>query len=106
MLAYFQAFVTLKKIKIVLSIGSLLGMSTPLFALSANWVHFEFRPECYRITIGYTIPELRIKKEAVIEKKIRREAEKIFWKLQKGGEFYLMRDDIVFPKSPKGPTPW
>jgi hypothetical protein len=80
---------------------------TGLFALTANKVWFEFHPGFYRVYAEYTIPELRQLRTAVGEFRSKKQAEKFYFSLIKGGEFKInSHGEIVFPKEPTEPQPW
>ncbi len=77
-------------------------------ALTANQVAFEFRPNgIYRIYLYYTIPALKEFREAYIEFTSRKKAEKFYFDVLRGADFYLDDpDDLRFVNKPLSPQPW
>ena len=61
------------------------------YALTANKVFFEFWPmkHMYRVRIHYTIPELKEAREARVEFRSKKKAEKYYFALLRGADFYL-----------------
>jgi hypothetical protein len=76
------------------------------FGLTANWVKWEFHPSFYRIVIEYTIPELKERREAIIELLSKKKAEVFYSYILRGGEFYIKNKDVYFIQNPKTPSPW
>lgn len=78
------------------------------WAYSANRVWFEFRPDgIYRVYVNYTVPELKEYREAYVEFRQKKAAEKFYYDLLRGAEFYPPTpDQIRFQPPPKGPRPW
>lgn len=85
-----------------------LALSSRAAAFSANKVWFEFRPDgIYRIYVNYTVPELKEFRESYVEFRKKKDAERFYWDLVKGADFY--------PEDPKTrrfnvpslkPEPW
>ena len=81
--------------------------STEVFAYTANKVWFEFRDNGrYRVYVNYTVPELKEFRESWIDFTKKKEAEKFYWALVRGGDFYPPSpDNSVFKRVVK-PRPW
>ena len=77
-------------------------------AYTANKVWFEFRPDGrYRVYVNYTVPELKEFREAWVDFTKKKEAERFYFDLIRGADFY--------PPDPKArrfvnpvmkPDPW
>jgi hypothetical protein len=80
----------------------------PARALTANQVAFEFRPNgLYRVYIYYTVPALKEFREANIEFTSRKKAEKFYFDLLRGADFYLNNpEQVTFVNKPLEPQPW
>jgi hypothetical protein len=78
------------------------------YAHMANKVWFEFRPNGrYRVHVNYTIPEMKEFREAQIEFTKRADAEKYYWDLVRGADFYLPNPaSRQFVKPALAPVPW
>lgn len=79
------------------------------FALQASNVYFEFWPEQsnYRVRAVYTVPELQEKREMVADFRNKKEAEDFYWKIVRGGDFYLgdpKKSEFINPRMK--PDPW
>jgi hypothetical protein len=77
-------------------------------AYTANKVWFEFRPEgIYRVHVGYTVPELKEFRESYVEFRKKKDAEKFYWDLVRGADFYPP-DPMArrFVNQPLVPDPW
>lgn len=58
-------------------------------AYTANKVWFEFRPSgVYRVYVGYTVPELKEFRESTVEFRKKKDAERFYWDLIRGADFY------------------
>ncbi len=77
-------------------------------AYTANKVWFEFRPNgLFRIHVNYTIPDLKEFRDAYIEFKSRKKAEKFYWDVVRGADFYLNDPSKTSFKTPvSAPEPW
>ncbi len=77
-------------------------------AYTANKVWFEFRPGgIYRVHVGYTVPELKEFRESYVEFRKKSEAEKYYWDLVKGADFYPSDPKSrKFVNQPLEPDPW
>jgi len=77
-------------------------------AYSANKVWFEFRPGAlYRVYVNYTVPELKEFREAYIEFHKKKEAERYYWDLLKGADFFPPDPQTRrFSKPQMTPDPW
>ena len=77
-------------------------------AFSANKVWFEFLPSgIYRVYVNYTVPELKEFRESYVEFRKKQDAEKFYWDLVRGADFYP--DDPKtrrFTAPPAKPVPW
>lgn len=80
----------------------------PARALTANQVAFEFRPNGkYRIYLYYTVPALKEFREAYIEFISRKKAEKFYFDVLRGADFYLEDpEQVTFVNKPLEPQPW
>lgn len=91
--------------------GCLLALAMALhthtaFAYTANRVFFEAKKDLYRITVEYTIPELKERRTAVIEVKQRQKAASIYRSLLSGADFFFGKNEnIRMPKRQKQ-SPW
>lgn len=99
------------RMKVCCVLGVILCLSVfsslKCLALTANKVEFEFHPGFYRVVFEYTIPELKELREGMIELKSKKKAEKIYWKLLRGADFYLGEPgQIIFINPKKEPDPW
>jgi len=78
-------------------------------AYTASKVWFEFHAEkgFYRVFVNYTVPELKERREAYVEFRSKKEAEKYYWDLVKGADFYPP-DPVSrkFVTQPAEPEPW
>lgn len=81
-------------------------------ALTANKVWFEFRDNGrYRVTINYTVPELREFRETWVEFAQKKEAEKFYFDVVRGADFYLPDSKVRLFNNPSTETltaaePW
>lgn len=101
----------LKKYSIFLVGALVLGLWTGVAqAYTANKVWFEFRPGgIYRVHVNYTVPELKEFRNSFVEFRNRKKAEKYYWDLVKGGDFYNPSpESIRFVNTPAdvAPDPW
>jgi hypothetical protein len=90
-------------------IGAMLFLgATPGAAYTANQVAFEFRPNgIYRVYLYYTVPALKEFRESVVEFTSRKKAEKFYFEVLRGADFYI--DDKAatqFVNEPLAPSPW
>lgn len=84
-------------------------VSTPVAqAFTANKVWFEFRSSgIFRVYVNYTIPDLKEFREAYAEFRSKKEAERFYWDLIRGADFYLpIPGDRRFASEPLRPEPW
>ncbi|MBF0442468.1 MAG: hypothetical protein HQK54_11230 [Oligoflexales bacterium] len=83
-------------------------MADNLCAYTANKVWFEFLENGYfRVYFNYTIPELKEFRESYVDFKDQKKAEKFYWTLVRGGEFFPPNPDrVAFPVLPQKPDPW
>ena len=98
----------LRKVRpLLLALGVCFYSVGPLEAHTANKVWFEFHPTFYRVVVHYTVLELKELREAYIEFYSKKKAEKVYFDLLRGAEFYL--DDhgnLKFKQQNKKPEPW
>ena len=77
-------------------------------AYTANQVTFEFRPNgTYRVYLYYTVPALKEFREAAIDFSNRKKAEKFYFDVLNGADFYV--DDQGQPEFVNDalePSPW
>ncbi|MCX6130274.1 MAG: hypothetical protein NTX25_14575 [Proteobacteria bacterium] len=83
-------------------------LATKSYAYTANKVDFEFmQTGHYRVTVNYTIPELKEFREAYVLFTKKKEAEQFYWKLVRGADFYPDNPLLVrFMPTKLQPTPW
>lgn len=76
--------------------------------LTANQVSFETRPNgLIRVYLYYTVPALKEFREAYIEFKSRAKAEKFYFDVVRGADFYLDDPEQTrFINKPLAPQPW
>lgn len=87
----------------------LLGLtSASAEAYTANKVAFEFLQNGgYRVTVHYTVPELKEFRESYVLFKQKKVAEAFYWKLVRGADFYPDDPKLIRFVPPKvKPTPW
>jgi hypothetical protein len=77
-------------------------------AYTANKVAFEFLQNGqYRVTVDYTVPELKEFRESYVIFNRKKEAQAFYWKLIRGADFYPDDPKLVRFIPPKTkPTPW
>jgi hypothetical protein len=95
-------------VKQILWAAWLLVGATPCWAFTANKVWMEFRPNGrYRVYVSCTVPELKEFREATVEFSKKKDAEKYYFDLVRGVDFYLPdAKDRDYPKPPTNPEPW
>lgn len=78
------------------------------FAYTANQVSFEFLANgAYRVNLYYTVPALREFREASIEFAERKQAEKFYFDVARGGDFYInAQGGVEFNNGQLSPNPW
>src|SRR5689334_365859 len=89
-------------------LAAIFSVSIEGFAHSVNKVYFERRPDgLFRVIVNYTVPGLREYREAFVDFSKRAEAEKAYWSLAQGADFYI-RDasTITFQEPTLKPVPW
>ena len=81
---------------------------TEAFAYTASKVWFEFlQSGKYRVTVTYTVPALKEFRESYIEFSKKSTAEKYYWDLVRGAEFFPSDPaNLRFVKAPSAPDPW
>lgn len=77
-------------------------------AYTANKVWFEFRPQGgYRVFVNYTVPEIKERREAYVQFLRKSEAEKFYWDMIRGADFYPPNPKARrFLQPSKQPSPW
>ena len=77
-------------------------------AYTANKVAFEFIQDGrYRVTVDYTVPELKEYRAAYVLFKQKKAAEKFYWSLIRGADFYPQDPSLVRFIQPKvAANPW
>ena len=87
----------------ILMVNSKLGWS-----YTANYVHFEFLDNGrYRVKIFYTVPELKEFSESYVDFTKKKAAEKFYFDLLKGGDFYHPHPEgLEFKNGGIEPEPW
>ena len=78
------------------------------WSYTANQVSFEFRPNgIYRVHLYYTVPALKEFREATVEFTSRKKAEKYYFDVLRGAEFYIDgQARTEFVNEPLAPSPW
>lgn len=79
-----------------------------LYGYSANKVWFEFRDNGrFRVYVNYTVPDLREFRESYVDFHKKKEAEKFFWNLVRGADFFPSDPKSLRFTNPTGrPVPW
>jgi hypothetical protein len=88
--------------------ASILSASTTALSYTANQVAFEFRPNgIYRVYLYYTVPALKEFRESVVEFTSRKKAEKFYFEVLRGADFYINdTGNTQFVNEPLAPRPW
>jgi hypothetical protein len=96
-----------KSLVLILSLGVCLAAQCAL-GYTANQVSFEFRQGgTYRVNLYYTIPALREFREAYIDFNDRKQAERFYFDVVKGADFYVdSQGQVDFNNSQTSPSPW
>jgi hypothetical protein len=79
-----------------------------LWAHSANMVWFEFMDDGrYKVIVGYTVPELKEFRESYVIFRSKQKAERYYWALVRGADFYPSNPESIRFQNPKlQPRPW
>lgn len=87
---------------------SALAAASNAYAFTANKVWFEFRPRGrYRVTVNFTVPALKEFRESYVEFTNKKEAEKFYWALVRGADFFPAdAKNFKFTKQPSAGEPW
>ena len=81
--------------------------SQPVFAFTANKVAFETLDRGWRVTVEYTVPEIKELRQAFVEFRSYKKAADFYWKLVGGAHFYLTKGgNLSFVNPPADPDPW
>jgi hypothetical protein len=85
-----------------------LGPQSVALAYSANKIWYEFLPTgIHRVYVNYTVPELKERREAYVEFTTKKEAERLYWDLVQGADFYPPDPKLRrFVNQPLAPEPW
>ena len=77
-------------------------------AYTANKVWFEFQPNGgYKVILNYTVPELKEFRESYVVFYNKKSAEKFYWSLVQGADFYPSEPyKIEFKNQNLRPDPW
>jgi len=89
-------------------LGLLIVATLALQAFTANKIWMEFRDNGrYRVYVNYTVPELREFREAYVEFSKKQEAERYYFDLLRGADFYVPDARSREFKNPEAkPEPW
>jgi hypothetical protein len=92
---------------VVVILGALV-LPARTYAYTANQVSFEFLSTgAYRVNLYYTVPALREFREASIEFGERKQAEKFYFDVIRGADFYInAQGDVEFNNGQLTPNPW
>ncbi len=79
-----------------------------LHAFTANKVWFDFLDRGrYRVTVNYTVPALKEFRESAVIFVKKGDAEKFYWAIVRGADFYPDDPKLTRYNAPKlQPTPW
>jgi hypothetical protein len=95
------------KLRFILAIGMLILVAPRLSAHSANKVFFETLQNGHsKVTINYTVPGLREFRQASVTTPDRKRAEKIYWDLVQGADFFIKNGQLVFSEPNLKAVPW
>lgn len=85
-----------------------IALASEAWAFTANKVWFEFRPRGrYRVTVNYTVPALKEFRESYVDFKDKKEAEKFYWALVRGADFFPAdAGKFKFVTQPPAGEPW
>lgn len=99
---------TWKFAKVLGALPAFFAGATVASAYSANKVWFEFRPSgIYRVYVNYTVPELKQYRESYVEFRKKKDAERFYWDLVRGADFYPPDPTARrFATPPMKPDPW
>lgn len=77
-------------------------------AYTASKIWFEFRADGrFRVHVVYTVPELQEVRESYVDFKQKAEAEKFYWDLVRGADFFSPEAKALrFINPPLKPQPW
>jgi len=86
----------------------MVARSQPAQGYTANKVWFEFLPTgIYRVHVSYTVPALREFREAFAEFRRKKDAERFYFDLLKGADFYIPDPKTLkMVQNPTEPEPW
>ena len=96
-------------VKKIAILGAILSLwPSTIMAYTANQVSFEFRPRgIYRVYLYYTAPALKEYREATVEFVSRRKAEKFYYDVLRGADFYINdKGQTEFTNEPLAPKTW
>ncbi len=97
-----------KTLASLLTLTAFLAAAGTARAYSANKVWFEFRPTgIFRVYVNYTVPELKEYRESYVEFKKKKDAERFYWDLVRGADFFPPDPAARrFAAPPMTPDPW
>lgn len=86
----------------------LLLVTEKTIAFTANKVWFEFLPSgAYKISINYTVPELKEFRESYVIFYEKDAAEDFYWALVRGADFHPSKPyQLSYPRPQLQPDPW
>lgn len=97
----------MRRLYLLFLIFLVIGQPSVAHAYTANKVWFEFTSYGYRVYVNYTIPALKEFREAYVDFKVKKDAEKFYWALIRGADFTLPDSKTVrFVNNPTAPSPW
>ena len=81
---------------------------TEALSYTASKLSFEFLQNGrYRVTVNYTVPELKEFRESYVEFGLKNEAERFYWDLVRGADFFPSDPkNLRFTKQPSVADPW
>lgn len=93
---------------LIVCLLSLLSWFNRAEAYTASKVWFEFRTDGrFRVHVVYTVPELQEVRESYVDFSRKQEAEKFYWDLVRGADFYTPDPKSArFINPPLKPLPW
>lgn len=98
----------LRKLRLTSFLIAIGAWSSTACALTANQVALEFRPNgLIRVYLYYTVPAIKEFREAYVEFTSRKKAEKFYFDVLRGADFYLDQPEQVrFINKPLQAEPW
>ena len=91
----------------ILIAAALFVLSSDLIAFTANSVRSERFLNFIRVSVTYTVPELKELRTAYIDLTSEEKASQVYWELIEGADFYLASPDLIrFVNPAPRPEPW